>query len=199
MDAKGIEDEDQDEEMMRVLAAGKDSALSCLIEKYQLPLFSFLVRFLQNETDAADLAQECFVRIYQNRHRFDPQQRFTTWMFQIAANLAKDRARWRSRHPEANTNAEEDSLSERPSPAAAPDADLLHKEMSEAVRHAVGKLPEDLRLPLIFSQFENRPHAEIAEIVGCTAKAVETRIYRAKQLLRRDLEGFFKNVSGIRD
>ena len=197
MDVKRAEAEDT--EIMRALAGNEDSALNRLIEKYQLPLFSFLFRFLQNETDAADLAQECFVRIYQNRHRFDPKQKFTTWMFQIAANLAKDRVRWRSRHPEANTDADESFVAERPSQAATPDADLLQKEMGEAVRQAIGKLPEDLRLPLIFSQYENRPHSEIAEIIGCTSKAVETRIYRAKQLLRKDLEGFFKNVSGIRD
>jgi RNA polymerase sigma factor (sigma-70 family) len=197
MDVKGTEAEDT--EVMRALADNKDSALNRLIEKYQQPLFSFLFRFLQNETDAADLAQECFVRMYQNRHRFDPKQRFTTWMFQIAANLAKDRVRWRSRHPEANTDTDENFVAETPSQAAAPDADLLQKEMGEAVREAIGKLPEDLRLPLIFSQYENRPHNEIAEIIGCTPKAVETRIYRAKQLLRKDLEGFFKNVSGIHD
>ncbi len=196
MDVKRREDEDT--EIMRALADNKGSALNRLIEKHQQPLFSFLFRFLQNETDAADLAQECFVRIYQNRHRFDPKQRFTTWMFQIAANLAKDRVRWRSRHPEMNTDADENFVAERHSQATAPDADLLKKEMREVVRQAISKLPEDLRLPLIFSQYENRPHSEIAEIVGCTPKAVETRIYRAKQLLRKDLEGFFKNVSGIR-
>ncbi|ODU24390.1 MAG: hypothetical protein ABS95_01940 [Verrucomicrobia bacterium SCN 57-15] len=193
MDFAGKEAED--EEIIQALADGNDSALNRLIEKYQKPLFAFLYRFLQNETDAVDLAQECFVRIYQHRHNFDSKRRFTTWMFQIASNLAKDRARWRSRHPEASADAEENLLAELPSPGAAPDADLLRQETGEAVSRAISKLPEDLRLPLILSQYESRSHREIAEILGCSPKAVETRIYRAKQLLRKDLASFFNDAS----
>jgi RNA polymerase sigma-70 factor (ECF subfamily) len=65
------------------------------------------------------------------------------------------------------------------------------------VQAAISKLPPELRLPLILSQYEERPQAEIANILGCSVKAVETRIYRAKQLLRKDLESFLNNVSGI--
>ena len=186
-----------DEALMKALAQGKDSALNGLMEKYRQALYSFLFRFVQNETDAADLAQESFVRIYQNRQRFNPNQKFTTWMFQIATNLAKDRLRWRARHPEASTDVAEAYTLEGHSEANAPDRELVLQETGEAVRKAIAKLPEDLRLPMIFSQYEDRSQAEIAEILGCTVKAVETRIYRAKQLLRKDLEIFLKDVSGI--
>src|SRR5437870_11619146 len=89
----------QDTADIERLAAGHDAALNDLIERHGEPLFHFLIRLLQNETDAGDLAQEIFVRVYQNYRMFDPQQKFSTWLYAIAVNFARDRLRWRLRHP----------------------------------------------------------------------------------------------------
>ena len=79
---------DSDEVLMGALAGGDDVALNPLMDRWQAPLRSFLYRYTQNEHDAYDLAQETFVRVYQHRTRFRPGARFSTWMFQIALNLA---------------------------------------------------------------------------------------------------------------
>ena len=174
------------------LAAGHDAALNNLMERHGPKLFNYLIRCLQNEEDAADAAQETFVRVYQNRAKFDARQKFSTWLYVIATNLVKDRYRYRERHPQVSLDAENpatggdfrDTLAEqRPTPRE----QLEAEERADKVRQAVAALPEELRTPLILSEYEELPHAEIGEILHCSAKAVETRIYRARQQLRVSL------------
>ena len=174
------------------LASGHDAALNELMERHAPKLFNYLIRCLQNEEDAADAAQETFVRVYQNRARFDAHQRFSTWLYAIATNLVKDRYRYRSRHPQVSLEAEnaetEDELGENlPEHAPTPSESIEAAERAAAVRNAVAELPEELRTPLILSEYEELSHAEIAEILKCSAKAVETRIYRARLQLRASL------------
>src|SRR5690606_35165531 len=84
-----------DEALAAALRAGDDAALDTLMLRWQVPLRAFLYRHTHNEADALDLAQETFVRIYQHRARYREGARFSTWMFQIALNLARDHARRR--------------------------------------------------------------------------------------------------------
>src|SRR5512133_1138627 len=105
--------EEQDASDMSRLAKGHDAALNDLMERHGEKLFHYLIRSLQDEEDAADLAQETFVRLYQTRDRFDPTQKFNTWLFAIASNLVRDRYRWRSRHPQTSLDAENEDLGDR--------------------------------------------------------------------------------------
>src|SRR6266568_7210049 len=179
----------QDAQDMARLVAGGDAALNDLMERHAEKLFHYLCRSLQDESDAADLAQETFVKVYHNRARFDARQRFSTWLYAIANNLVRDRFRWRSRHPQVSLDADSDTTGNdfheavpenRPSPSES----LQAEERADTVRRAVAALPEELRLPLILAEYEGRSQAEIGAILGCTTKAVETRIYRARQQLR---------------
>ncbi len=180
---------ESDEALMAALAAGEDPALNQLMDRWQVPLRRFLFRYTQNEPDALDLAQETFVRIYQHRARFRPGARFTTWMFQIALNLARSRARWHRRHPADSLERE----SESPKPElqdaneTTPAEDALQAERIATVRAAIAGLPKDLRDAMILFEYEDKSHAEIAAIVKVTPKAVETRLYRARQQLRKSL------------
>jgi len=177
---------------MARLAVGHGAALNNLMERHAEKLFHYLVRVLQNEEDAADLAQETFARIYQNRAKFDPRQKFSTWLYAIASNLVRDRYRWRKRHPQvsldAANEATENNFGERfPDPAPSAIETVQETERAEAVRRAVAALPEQLRVPLILSEYEEKSHAEIGGILRCSAKAVEGRIHRARQQLRSSL------------
>ena len=84
---------------MAQLAAGHDAALNDLMERHGEKLFHYLVRSLQDEAEAADVAQETFVRVYQNRAKFKTDAKFSTWLYTIATNLVRDRFRSKSRHP----------------------------------------------------------------------------------------------------
>lgn len=177
---------------MARLTEGHDAALNDLMERHAGKLFHYLIRSLQDEEDAADLAQETFAKLYHNRSKFDPTQKFTTWLYAIASNLVRDRYRWRSRHPQVSLDIENE---ENKNPlkenlrveGPAPDEQMQAHERAVAVRNAVAALPEELRQPLILAVYQGLPQAEIAAILNCSVKAVETRIYRARQHLRTAL------------
>lgn len=182
---------------MERLARGHDGALNDLMERHAPKLFNYLIRCLQNEEDAADAAQETFARVYLHRAKFNPTQKFSTWLYTIATNLVKDRYRYRTRHPQISLNAENEATSHDfldilPAQQPSPEEALVADERAETVRRAVAALPDELRTPLILSEYEELPHAEIGGILGCTAKAVETRIYRARQQLRASLGKLFE-------
>jgi len=191
--------DEQDAHDMAALAAGHDHALNSLMGRHAEKIFHYLVRLLQDESDADDLAQETFVKVYQHRHKFDPGQKFTAWLYTIAGNLVRDRYRWRSRHPHVSLDAvnEQTEISLKDhlrAPDPAPDQNLQSQESAAAVRNAVSALPEELRQPLILAVYQDLSQAEIAVILKCSVKAVETRIYRARLQLREALAG--ERVSG---
>jgi len=180
---------------MERLAAGHHAALSNLMERHSLRLFHYLVRQLHDESEAEDVAQETFVRVYQHSKKFDPEQRFSTWLYTIATNLVKDRFRYHSSRPQVSLDASGESESGLgeiipDENVSTPSENIQADERAEAVRNAVAELPEELRTPLILSEYENLSHAEIGQILSCTPKAVETRLYRARQKLRPALERF---------
>ncbi len=180
---------------MERLAAGHDAALNDLMERHSTPVFHFLCRMLNNEDDANDLAQETFVRIYRSRESFRPNEKFTTWLFTIAGNLARNHYRWRSRHPNvsleaASEDTEQTLGSTLPANDPAPSDQALSAERAVAVRDAVHELPEDLREAIVLCEWEERSVAEAAVILESTPKAVESRLYRARQLLRKKLESW---------
>lgn len=186
--------EPSDESLMASLAAGDLPALDELMRRWQTPLRAFLFRHLQNEADALDLAQETFVRLFRHRDRYRSGARFSTWMFQIALNLTRDHAR---KHQRRRT----DSLEAAPpaataglaAPGSAPDAAARRAEEIAAVRAAIASLPEELREVLVLFEYEDKSHAEIAEIIDATPKAVETRLYRARDKLRASLARWLKS------
>jgi len=183
----------EDREDMARLNAGHDVALNALMDRHGERLFHYLLRQLNNETDAADLAQETFVRVYHHRARFDPGQRFATWLYAIATNLLRDRFRWHKRHPQVSLDAESDGagpiVDTLPDGSASASERLVAEERAVEVRAAIESLPEELRTPLILSEYEGLSHAEIGAVLACSAKAVETRLYRARNHLRKRLAG----------
>ena len=180
---------------MERLIAGHDVALNDLLERHAKPVFHFLCRMLGNEDDANDLAQETFVRVFKSRGSFRAEQRFSTWLFTIAANLARNHFRWRSRHPNISLDVENAETEQTlggtlPSNSPAPNEAAIAAERAKAVRLAVGKLPEDLRAAIVLCELEERSIAEAATILESTPKAVESRLYRARQILRARLKSW---------
>jgi len=180
---------------MERLIAGHDVALNDLMERHAKPVFHFLYRMLGNEDDANDLAQETFVRVFKSRGSFRAEQKFSTWLYTIAANLARNHFRWRSRHPNIsleteNAETEQTLGSTLPANNPTPNEQALTAERAKAVRLAVGKLPEDLREAIVLCELEERSIADAAAILETTPKAVESRLYRARQVLRERLKSW---------
>lgn len=181
---------DPDVEAMLRLREGDDLALNEIMDRWTVRVASYLTRYLGNEMDALDLAQETFVGVYRARLNYRPKAKFSTWLFGIATNLARQRLRWRRRHPEValelgpELNREEHPLlvNER-----TPEQDALQAERALAVREAVLALPDDLREAVTLFEYEDMSHAEIAEISHCSPKAIEMRLFRARKQLRESL------------
>jgi len=187
-DACGLDGAD-----MQRLAGGHDAALNDLMARHALPVFQFLCRMLGNEDDANDLAQETFLRVYQHRARFKPGARFTTWLYTIAANLARNHHRWLARHPNVSLDAENETTGQSigealPAHDPAPDGIAIATERAAAVRAAVAALPADMREVIILCEWQDLSSAEAAAILETTPKAIDNRLYRARSLLRDRLK-----------
>ena len=160
------------------------------MERWQKPLHSFILRYVGNHRDSIELAEETFVRVYQHRNRFNFKSKFSTWLFTIATNLCRHHTRWRKRHPTISLDEVSDenlfiSAEEIPSVQAS------RTELAKLVKGEIEKLPHDLKTAILLFAYEYLSYAEIGEILGCTPKAVETRLYRARKLLAKRLAVIF--------
>ncbi len=182
-------DPDPDFELVRALQSGSDSALSELMERHQEGIFRFIDKHVSNESDAADLAQETFVRAYFKIGQFRPDGKFASWLYRIALNLCRDHARSRRSHEAART----DSLSASTPGASEIDRDLpvsetatdviLTSEKMAVLEEGLASLPLDMREALVLTALDRRSHKESAELLGTTPKTVELRVYRARKRL----------------
>jgi len=182
--------EASDAELMARLAGGDDLSLNALMLRWREKVAAFLFRMTGHPDVAGELAHETFVKLYQARDRYRPTAKFSTYLFGIAANLARNHARWKSRHPAVSLDGEEgggvlnDAMDKGPSP----EESAISAERLRAVHSAMRSLPADLREAMSLFIDEDMSYAEIAAVAGCTAKAAETRIYRARQLLKESLK-----------
>ena len=193
--------DEQDKEDMGRLARGHEAALDSLMARHADKLFHFLIRLTGQETVAGDLAQDAFVRIFQNVSKFDPRQKFSTWLFAIAANLARDWHRWRTRHPAVSLDAESEATQGRlqdvlPDGRPTPEERLLATERGRLVKQAIMDLDEDLRTALVLAEYEEKSQAEIAAILGCMASYTVNDVL-IKQILQTYPVGEVIFVRGV--
>ncbi len=185
--------DDLDLELMRCLAEGDDLALNRLMDAWSQPLIAYLTRLTGNSATAHDLAQEAFVRVHRHRMEFRQSQKFSTWLFAIATNLARNHFRWLNRHPE--TLLDHENLRDLPMAAqnASPDEQTMANERLDAMQRAIAQLPPDMREVIILATWHGMSHVEIARVQNTSEKAVELRLYRARKLLRELLTDYLKS------
>ncbi len=181
-----------DPELMMRLASDDDLALNALMDRWASRVTGYLYKMTGQREAAIDLAQETFINLYQARSRYKPGGIFSTYLFSIATNLARNHARWKSRHPTVSLDAAQENRGwEMPEPVDStrtPDETAEAVERIHAVDDAFQKLPPDLRGAMTLFIYERMSYAEIATASNCSPKAVETRIYRARQILKEQLK-----------
>ena len=182
---------DPDAELMLRLKNGEDWILNELMTRWQEPLVGFIYRYIGHQTEALDIAQETFVRVYETRHRYAVRGKFSTWLFAIAANLCRNYLRWRQKRGEPipeTTDTDEVAISEsRQTSGESPDQAAIRSETISLIRGAIDKLPHDLKTAILLNEYQLLSYAEISSVLGCSVKAVEMKLYRARQLLRERL------------
>lgn len=176
--------EPDDASLMRRIQASEEPAFALLMQRWERPIKAVVARIVLNTSEAEDLAQETFVRLWQHRHRFDPAKPLKPWILGIAINLARNRLRWWRRRPnialeEWTETAEQGSTNEPYGHQR-----LEHAERSRAVRDAVAALPAELREVLVLYEYEDLSYADIAAALGIAPRNVERRLSRARARLR---------------
>jgi RNA polymerase sigma-70 factor (ECF subfamily) len=180
-----------DSEVVAAFLAGNRRAFDELVERYQNRLLNFVYRTTGDRERAEDLVQETFIRVYRHLHRFDQTKKFSTWIYTIASNLAKNELRNRSRNPlvlfqTILKNRQEDQRPlEWEDNTYRPD-DLFRKRALKAqVDAAVDQLPEHHRTVFILREMEGKTYEEIAEITDTNLGTVKSRLNRARNSFAR--------------
>ena len=185
--APGSAGTQNDSDVVAAYLAGDRRAFDVLVDRYQRRLLNFVYRAIGDRERAEDLVQEVFIRVHRHLHRFDQAKKFSTWIYTIASNLAKNELRNRSRNPLVlfQTISKKDSeADQRPLQFedlhTRPD-DLFHKRhLRELVEGAVAQLPEHHRIVFVLRELEGKTYEEIAEITDCNLGTVKSRLNRAR-------------------
>src|SRR3954463_16202315 len=182
----------EDIRLMDLASAGDMRAFEQLVERHQRMVVGTVGRMLGTNSDAEDIAQQVFVRVWKNVKRYEPRAKFTTWLLKITRNLVFNELRRRSRHPAVPLQSETDE-EERPlkdEQAVAPDSALLDQELQEAVDAAIAELPETQRMAVILRRYEELSYEEIAETLDQSVSAVKSLLFRARTELRESLKRY---------
>lgn len=185
------------------LQRGDAAALNRLISRWQKPLISFAFRYLQNSADAQDMVAETFVRLYQRRMRLLQDTNLPAWLFTALTNLCHNHHRWKRRHPTVAFGSPSADSGSGPmydtgdvaTSEPGPDTALARDESLDALRKAIDALPHDLKVSVLLHHYEHLSYREIGAITQCSERGVETRLYRARQQLRKQLAGFFHETA----
>ncbi len=181
-----------DLELMLRVRAGDAASFEVLLRRYRLPMVNFFRRMLRDQALAEDLAQEVFLRIYKSRERYQPEARFTTWLYRIATNLALNAIR--DRKDEVNeASASEESgagtiLDRFVDPQPTVEQRLIQGDRERLIRQAVEGLPDNQRLAVILHKYQDVDYRQIAGILGVSESAVKSLLFRAYETLRVRLE-----------
>lgn len=186
---------DQDLELMLLVRQGDAESFEVLLRRYRAPLVNFFVRMVHDRALAEDLAQEVFLRVYQARHRYQPEARFTTWLYRIATNLALNAIRDRKGSVASNGFHEQDSESEvarvvDEKPVA--DQQMMQSDREHIIREAVEALPEKQCAAVILHKYQDVNYRQISKVLGVSESAVKSLLFRAYESLRERLEPLMK-------
>jgi len=185
----------EDIRLMALIGAGGEGAFEQLVERHQRLVIGTVGRMLGSGSDAEDIAQQVFVRVWKNAKRYEPRAKFTTWLLKITRNLVFNELRRRSRHPQVPLQSESDE-EERPlkdEQAVAPDASLLEHELQQAVDAAIANLPETQRMAVVLRRYEELSYEEIAAAMDQSVSAVKSLLFRARTELRQSLQRYLSS------
>jgi len=183
------------EELMASIAKGDEDALEILVNRHQTSILNLTYRFIGDRTQAKDLAQEVFIRVWQSAKSYEPRAKFTTWIYRITANLCFNQLksargkRWFSfsRSNEESVTTIEETLADK-----GPSAEdiLVEKERSRQISQALQSLPDNQKMAVILKRYDELSYQEIAQVIGCSVSAVESLLVRAKRTLQEKLKIF---------
>jgi RNA polymerase sigma-70 factor, ECF subfamily len=192
---------DYDVALMLRFQAGEAMAFQELVERNHTRVIGLIYRFINDASDAEDLAQEVFLRIYRARATYKPTAKFSTWMFRITANVSLNALRSRANRRD---DVSFDQVAEgNETPRSIPDLDgqqpdhrMHQQELFEKVQEAIQALPEKQQIAVVLNKYEGMSYSDVARTIGCSTMAVKSLLARARDNLQERLVLYIRTGRG---
>jgi len=181
-----------DQILVERVQAGDKSAFDLLVKRYQHKIIGLIGRYVQDQSEALDVAQETFIKAYKALDSFRGESAFYTWLYRIATNTAKNYLVTRNRRP-PGTDIDIDDVLQAESESElrdieTPENNLYRDELFGVMASALEALPEELRVALTLRELEGMRYEDIAEVMGCPIGTVRSRIFRARDAIDKELK-----------
>jgi RNA polymerase sigma-70 factor, ECF subfamily len=184
--------DENDQQLVQRVQAGDQSAFNLLVLKYQHRVLKLIGRFVSDQSEAQDVAQEAFLKAYRALGSFRGESAFYTWLYRIAINTAKNALVAQRRRPvDFDLDAQDPEGFERQAKlkeSDTPEGVLLTEEIRQVVEKAMEQLPEDLRTAIVLRELDGLSYEEIAEAMDCPVGTVRSRIFRAREAIDKKLK-----------
>ncbi|WP_421865659.1 RNA polymerase sigma factor RpoE [Motiliproteus sp.] len=173
-----------DKQLVERVQQGDKRAFDLLVKKYQHKIIGLIGRYVYDQHEAMDVAQEAFIKAYRALPNFRGDSAFYTWMYRIAINTAKNHLVAKGRRPpDVDVDVGDAQHFDNPvlQELETPENQLFKNELEQAVMQVLERLPEDLRMALTLREFEGMSYEEIAHVMDCPVGTVRSRIFRARE------------------
>jgi len=181
-----------DIELIKLALEGDQQAYTEILKKYRAPLYNLLYRMVKNKMETEDLVQEAFIKAFNSLASFNDDYAFSTWLYKIAINNCIDHFRKKKlkTFPIDKPIESKDGNIKREFPDVSyqPDKFLLSKEKDKLIDEAIQNLPEKYRTAILLRHSEDKSYEEISEIMGIPLGTVKARIFRAREMLKKQLK-----------
>ncbi len=184
----------EDARILRGLRAGIETAYEELISRYEQPVYSMVYRLLGNQSDACDVVQEVFLKVFRGVSSFREQSSLRTWIYRIAVNEAHNHRRWFARHCRCEVPMDVEQGSELSNsidcaadPGRSPYDQAVNSENRALIERALTRINPLFRTAVVLRDIQNLSYEEIAEILQVSLGTVKSRILRGREALRREL------------
>ncbi|MBH8580380.1 RNA polymerase sigma factor RpoE [Bisbaumannia pacifica] len=181
-----------DQRLVERAQQGDTRAFDLLVKKYQHKILGLIGRYVHDQAEVQDVAQEAFIKAYRALGKFRAESAFYTWMYRIAINTAKNHLVSRGRRPPGSdldiVDAEILDHSGRLADIESPEASIARDQLEAAVFEAIEQLPEDLRTAITLREFDGLSYEDIAQVMDCPVGTVRSRIFRAREAVDRHIQ-----------
>lgn len=174
-----------EKEIIASVLRGNTDAFEALVKEHEKLVYNLALRMVRNPEDAADMAQETFIKAFRNLSSFKGDSKFSVWLYRIAANVCTDFLRSKSRTQTISLTVDDGDEAEISVPDLSGSAEdkLMRKLSREAVQKGLNELSPDYRMPLVLREINGLSYAEIAEVLSLEEGTVKSRIFRARKKL----------------
>ena len=191
-----------DQELVKRASKGDHRACDLLVRKYQHRIFALISRYVRDQDEVQDVAQDAFIKAWKALPRFRGESQFYTWLYRIAVNTAKNHLVSRSRRPpgsdidaeEAEQYAGADGLRD----IGTPDSVLMSEQLGGVINKAIEALPQELKTAVTLREFDGLSYEDIAAIMECPVGTVRSRIFRAREAIEQAMRPLMEQESVMR-